>query len=375
MTKFQVSKTDLLSKLQIVSKIISGKPALSIMSSILFELDKDKLYLSATDVSGQIKTTIDNLDSEDTLSFCLDSKLLIEALKTLPEQPIVFEVNNENLSTTIKYSGGKFEMVALALEDVMLIKEVSNPVGVEIPLDVFLNGISKTIICSADDDLRPVMTSVFVEIGNGQINHVASDGKTLALLEHKDENLTETKSFVLPKKIASTLKSILPANGKEMLKLSIGLNRVKFEYESYTIVSTLLEGRFPNYKSVIPQNNDKSVRVETVTLKSALNRVLVFSNQASRLLVFNLDTDSLIISGQDIDYSTCADEKIACEYNGAPFKIGFNGSNLIDLLSIITSNEIVITFSDPARAALILPVDNNDIDCMTCLIMPMMIND
>lgn len=375
MTKFKLSKSDLLTRLQVVSKIISTKPSLPIMSSILFELEKEKLFLTATDHSGQINTVIDSVQSEDSLSFCLDSKLLIDALKTLPEQPIVFEVNEENLNTTIKYHGGKFEMVALPLEDVMQLKEVSNSTEVKIPLDVFLNGITKTITCSAEDELRPIMTSVFIEIKEGQINHVASDGKKLALLEHKDDSLTETISFVLPKKIASILKSIFPASGKEDLKLSIASNRVKFEYESYSIVSTLLEGRFPNYKSVIPTNNDKEVKISTATLKSALSRILVFSNQASRLVTFNLNTDSLTITVQDIDYSTCADEKIECEYSGPSFKIGLNGNSLIELLASMNGEDLIITFSDPMRAALLYPANNSDSDRTTCLLMPMMLND
>ena len=374
MAKFQLSKSDLLSRLQVVNKIILSRPTLPILSNILFEVEGNKLHLSASDLSGQIKTTIDNVQSDASILFSLESKLLIEAIKTLPEQPLIFEVNEQNSNTVIKYHGGKFEMVAQAADDSLKIKDVADPVEVEIPLDIFLNGITKTIGCSADDELRPIMNSVFIDAGKGFINHVASDGKTLALIEHKDDSLTETISFALPKKIASILRSILPSSDTKNIKIFIGTNRVRFEHESYCIVAQLIEGRFPNYRSVIPSNNDKSVNVSTATLKSALNRVLVFSSQTSRLVTFNLSFDSLVVAGQDIDYSTCADEEIQCEYSGAPFKIGFNGTMLSDLLSSISCSDITITFSEPTKSALIYPTDNNDTDRMTCLIMPLAIN-
>lgn len=374
MAKFQLSKSDLLSRLQVVNKIILSRPTLPILSNILFEVEGNKLHLSASDLSGQIKTTIDNVQSDASILFSLESKLLIEAIKTLPEQPLIFEVNEQNSNTVIKYHGGKFEMVAQAADDSLKIKDVADPVEVEIPLDIFLNGINKTIGCSADDELRPIMNSVFIETGKGFINHVASDGKTLALIEHKDDSLTEIISFALPKKIASILRSILPSSDTKNIKIFIGTNRVRFEYESYCIVAQLIEGRFPNYRSVIPSNNDKSVNISTATLKSALNRVLVFSSQTSRLVTFNLAFDSLVVAGQDIDYSTCADEEIQCEYSGAPFKIGFNGTMLSELLSSISCSDITITFSEPTKSALIYPTDNNDTDRMTCLIMPLALN-
>ena len=374
MTKILISKSELLNRLQSVSKIISSKPALPIMSTFLFDVADGRLNISAADSSGSISTSIENVSSSADISICLDAKNLLDALKTLTEQPVTFEINPDNFHTTIKYSGGKFKLIGTPSDAFPKEKVISDATIVEMPIDAFIGGISKTSFCAADDELRPIMNAVFVEIGNGLLTHVATDGHFLALNEHRDDSLQKNISFALPQKAASILKNILPVSD-DTIKLSIGYNTVRFEYKSYCIVAQLLEGRFPNYRSVIPQNNDKIMSVDTVAIKGALSRVLVFVNQSSRLIKLDLNFGMLKLTGQDVDFSTHADEEIACEYQEPALSIGFNGTKLQALISAISAQCVTMTFSDLMRATLITPSDNNDTDKLTYLLMPMALGE
>lgn len=374
MATITISKSDLLGRLSALSRIISSKPALPIMENILFEAEAGKLRLTATDSQGSIETEITNVTLFEDFSICYNARLLIDALRTLPEQPISIFINQETFQTQIKYKGGKFELMGVSSEGFTKTFNINDPIEVEMPTNELLKGITNTVPFTAIDDLRPILNAVFVEIKENVINFVATDSNYMSLLEHTDETQKESTSFTLPQKIATLIKHIIPTSDS-VIKVFIGTNKVRFEHESYSIVATLIEGRFPNYRSVIPTNNDKVMKIKTADFKSALNRILVFASQSSRLVKFVLTDNQLNILSQDIDFSTGADEKVECEYSNNQLAIGFNGDKLSLILSIITTDELIMSFSGPMKAALISPVDESSSDNLTYLLMPMMLND
>lgn len=372
-TTISISKSELLNRLVSVSKIISPKNTLPIMDNILLDIQDGTIRISAADHQGRINTSIDGILTDNNISVCIEPKLLIEALKTLPEQPITITIDDK-LGVTIKYKGGKFELVGLSHKEFPKEKDVTNATTISLPSKVLLNGIEKTIFCAAIDELRPIMTSVYLDITEGQISFVASDGHKLALLELRDESMTEEISFALPLKIATILKGLIKPSD-ELINIFINSNSVRFEYGSESIVATLQEGRYPNYRSVLPQGNDKILSIGAADLKGALKRVSVFANQASSLVKLELSTDLIKLSAQDIDFSTAADETVACEYSNNPIAIGFKGYLLTELISAIPTSNLQMSFSDPSRATLITPVDEESGDRLTYLLMPMMLAD
>lgn len=208
MTTISISKSELLSRLQSVSKIISPKNTLPIMDNILLDIQDGTIRISAADHQGRMNTSIDGILTDNNISVCIEPKLLIEALKTLPEQPLTITIDDK-LSVTIKYKGGKFELAGLSPNEFPKEKDVTNATKISLSSKVLLNGIEKTIFCASTDDLRPIMTSVYLDITEGQISFVASDGHKLALLELRDESMTEEISFALPLKIATILKGLI----------------------------------------------------------------------------------------------------------------------------------------------------------------------
>ncbi len=373
MTTITFSKSELLSRLQSVSKIISPKNTLPIMDNILLDIREGKVKISAADHSGRINTSIEGILIDNDVSICVEPKLLIEALKTLPEQPITIAID-ENLAITVKYKGGKFELAGLSPQEFPKEKDVANATRISIPSKVLLNGIEKTIFCSSTDDLRPIMTSVYLDITEGQISFVASDGHKLALLELRDESMTEQISFALPLKIATILKGLIKPTD-ELINIFVNNNSVRLEYGSESIIATLQEGNYPNYRSVLPQNNDKILSIGKADLNGAIKRVSVFANQASSLVKLELSKDLIKLSAQDIDFSTAADETVACGYTGTEMAIGFKGHLLTELISAIPTSDLHMSFFDPSRATLITPVDDKPEDKLTYLLMPMMLND
>lgn len=373
MTTINISKSELLSRLSAVSKIISSKPSLPIMENVLLVIKDGTVQLSAVDYQGRINTTIDGILSDTDISICITQKLLIDALKSLPEQPITISIDDK-LGITIKYKGGKFEMTGISPEEFPKEKEIGDTTRLSLSSKVLLNGIDKTSFCAASDELRPIMTSVYIDIIEGQINFVSSDGHKLALLELRDESMTEEIRFALPLKIATILKGLIKPS-EESINIFIGGNSARFEYGSDSVVATLLEGNYPNYRSVIPQNNDKVLSIGKPDFIGALKRVSVFSNQSSSLVKLELSNDHIKLSAQDIDFSVAADETISCEYNNDSMAIGFKGHFLTELISAIPTSNLQMSFSDPSRATLITPVDEESGDSLTYLLMPMMIQD
>lgn len=368
--KLIVNKTELFSRLQAVSRIISSKPTLPIMSCFLFNIKDGTMSITAASADGQIRTSLEYSGDMVETSICIDAKMLLNSLKMLPEQPL--EMNIQGLNVCVRYEGGKFQLMGQETKTFPAMKD-NDPLGeIRTTCKQFLNGLLKTQFCSSDDDeLRPIMNAVYVEVCDGNMNYVGSDGHRLSLLQQKMPSVPRI-SFALPKKISLILKAIVPNTDDEIVILPSG-NNVDFSFKNYQVVGQLLEGRYPNYRSVIPGDNDKIVTIETNMLMSAISRVAVFCNQSSRLIRFSMKNNMLTLSGRDYDLSTDAEEKVQCEYDGVDYEIGLNHILLLEILSIIPGDRCQMLVSDPSRAVLIKPEANEDGEDLTCLIMPLML--
>lgn len=369
---FTISKKDLLTHLQAVSKIISSKPIHPIMSCCLFEAGGEQLTISAADASGRIRARIAcTCEPETSIKICIESKMLIEALKELPEQPITFTVG-EMLNISIAYAGGMYNMVGKEPDAFPEPREVKDPVLMTLTGASLFEGFNKTLFCASDDELRPIMNSIYLEPGKAGINYVATDGQVLAQLSHMSEAI-DCHPFPLPAKTSSILRSIIPL--EEQVTINVGSHNVVFDFGEYQVTSVYSEGKYPNYRSVIPTQNDKKVIVETYAMKGALSRVGIFANQTSKLIILNLRKNQMTITAQDFDWATNAEETIVCDYAGPDFRIGFNYSLLTEIVSHIKSIECELSFSEPSKAALVRPTSNDEGEEITYLLMPLTIND
>ena len=373
--KFIVSSTGLFSHLQAISRVINSKNSLPILDCFLLELTDGTLSITASDSETTLVTSIEVVESDGDGQFAVSSKTILDALKEIPEQPLTFVVNPENYEILVQYQNGKYSLMGQNADEYPQTPRLGdNAVNVTMEAPVMLNGINRALFATADDELRPVMNGIYFDITTEDITFVASDGHKLVRNKTFKARGNEKAAFILPKKPASLLKNLLP---KEQGDVQIGFDdrNAIFTLENYSMTCRLIEGRYPNYNSVIPQNNPHKATIDRAAFMSALKRVSVFSSAASSLIKLHLDFNRIQISGQDIDFSTSAEETLMCQYEGNPMSIGFKSTFLIDILNNISSQEVIMELADPSRAGVILPVDQEDEEDLLMLLMPMMLND
>jgi DNA polymerase-3 subunit beta len=372
--KFIVSSTGLFSRLQAISRVINSKNSLPILDCFLLELTDGTLSITASDSETTLSTFIEANEYDTDGRFAVNSKTILEALKEIPEQPLTFEVS-ESMEIVVKYQNGKYSLMGQNADEYPQSANLgSNAVHVSLGVEVLMNGINRSLFATADDELRPVMNGIYFDITTEDITFVASDGHKLVRNKSYKARGNEKAAFILPKKPATLLKNLLPKETGDV-QIDFDDRNAMFTLENYSMTCRLIEGRYPNYNSVIPQNNPHRATIDRAAFVSGLKRVSVFSSAASSLIKLRLDMNTIQISGQDIDFSTSAEETLMCQYEGNQMSIGFKSTFLIDILNNISSQEVVMELADPSRAGVIVPVEQNDEEDLLMLLMPMMLND
>ena len=373
--RFDVSSTALLSHLQSIGKVIASKNTLPILDNFLFQLEENTLTVTASDAETRLVTSLEVMNAEGSGLFCVSAKMLLDPLKELPEQPLTFDVNDANLEVFIHFQNGKYNFIGQKGDTYPQQKPLSEQ-AVEVVMDaqLLLNGISRSLFATADDELRPVMNGVYFDFHTDDLTFVASDGHKLVRLRNLSVKSEERASFILPKKPATLLKNLL-AKEEGLIRLQFDDNNAYVRCANCEMVCRLIEGRYPNYNSVIPKENPFQVTIDRMFLLNALKRVSVFSNQSSSLIKLHLEDNLLTVSAQDMDFSTAAEERIPCEYNGDELSIGFKATYLIDILGNISSTDVILQLSDPSRAGLILPLENQENEDLLMLLIAMILND
>lgn len=373
---FSISSTALCNRLQALNRVISSKNSLAILESILFDLQDGKLKMTSSDGDITLVSTLEVNSAEGSGKFALNATQIINGLKEISDQPVSISIGEEDYKVVIRYQNGKCEFVGQSGEEYPAprgVGEVTQTVVID--SEVLLGGITKSLFATADDELRPVMNGIYFDIMPDSITFVASDGHKLV----RNRNLSvkgdqEASAFILPKKPAKTLKDILLKDSGEAT-ITFDENCAEIKIENYTLSCRLIEGRYPNYNSVIPKDNPYKIRIDRLTMLSALRRVLVFANTSTNLVKIKIQPGNLTVSSQDIDFSTGAEESIDCEYDGNAMNIGFKGTFLIDILNNISSQEVELELADPSRAGVIVPTEQQENEDLLMLLMPMMLND
>ncbi len=372
--KFNVSSTKLFAQLQAVSRVIASKNSLQILEDVLFDLQGEQLTLTASDGETTIRTTlpVENPQGEGKVAF--GARLLLDTLKEFPEQPLTFLIDDQNFGLNITSANGTYSFVGANGQEYPEMPAEEGGNTLTMPANVLLDAINKTIFCTADDELRPVMNGIFFDLAEDKITLVATDAHRLVRYINTSVHVPQATNFILPKKPAMLLRQVL-AKETEDVVITFGQKNAKFAFGQTVIVCRQIEGRFPNYNAVIPQNNQNKVIVDRQTIVNACKRVAVFANTGTSLLKLALSENQIKISAQDIDFSTSAEETIACDYSGMPMAIGFKAPFLIEILSSIASQDVILELADPARAGLILPAENEENQELLILLMPMLLNE
>ena len=374
--RFTVSSSALSSKLNMLAKVIGSKNSLPILDCFLFQVANGEMSITASDSDNVIKSTLALTDHDGEGEFCVPNRVILDALKELPEQPLHFDVDaaGEAVAIKIVYQNGLYNFTGQSAEEYPRTQSMNDAcTTVSLPTEMLINNISRSLFATANDELRPVMNGIYFDLTADALAIVASDGHKLVRSKNFTIKSESPSAFNLPKKPASLLKNILSKDGDDAI--------IKFDDRSAEIQFTdgvmrcrLIDGRYPNYNSDIP-NNPNEVTVDRRGLQSALRRVLPFASESSQLIRFHIESGRFEVSSEDIDFSTSAKEQLSCEYNGSPISIGFKGSSLMEILGNITSDNIIIQLADPSRAGIIVPAEQPENEDILMLIMPMLLND
>ena len=373
--RFTVSSTALSSRLSALSRVINSKNSLPILGDFLFEVIDGRLFLTASDSEVMMKTSLELTDCDVDGRFCVGNHDLLEGVKGVSEQPITMDVDLQANIAKVSYQNGMFSLPVENADEFPQAQQIGEGATViTISTSVLAENVNRSLFATAQDELRPVMNGIYFDLTPDCLAIVASDGHKLVRNKVLNIRSEQPASFILPKKPATLLKSVLGKQGGDVV-IRFDDRNAEINYEDGIIVCRLIEGRYPNYNSVIPQSNPNQLTVDRVGLLSALRRVQPFSNESSNLIRFHVENGILQLDAEDYDFSKTATERMSCDYNGMPMSIGFKGSSFIEILSNFDCEQVVIQLADPSRAGLVLPAEQPENQDVLMLMMPMLIND
>lgn len=375
---FTLSSTQLNSRLGMLSKVILSKNRLPILDFVLFDIVGNKLTMTASDGENTVKSSMELDNCEQDIRLALNMETLTNAVKELPDQPLVFDVDLNNYNVLLKYSNGKFNFIAQSGAEYPETKELGeDKEEYSIHSEDLLTCISRSLFAAAPDgpsNLRPVMTGIFFQCKEDSLAIVSTDCHNLVRNRITDYEGKPGTEFILPHKPASLLKTMLAKNENDV-KISTDGQNAMFRFDDNCLTCRLIEGHYPNYESVIPKNNESTLTINRKVLLSTLRRVLPFASESSQLLRLHLEQGLLIVSAEDLDFSVSAKESLICSYEGMPMDIGFRGSTLVDTLNNMESEDIILKLADPSRPGLFLAEDDPEGSNLLILVMPMMLNN
>ena len=373
--KFVTSSSELLKGLMSVSKAIPAKTNEAILENYLFVLGNNSLEVTASDKEITMKTSIavETSGAEDEGRIAVPARQLNDLLKELPDQPLTIRTISDNQFECI-WSSGSSTLPFFNPDDYPECKSVEDGFKTVVFTGASLvDGISKTIYASSDEDNRPVMNSIFFDIKPEAATLVASDLQKLTCYTADDVKAAEPCSFILNKRHAAILKSVVGRDVEE-ITIEFDSKTVIFKFDNTTVICSLVVGKYPDYRTIIPQNNSNILRINRLVLLNTVRRISVCSPKGSNHIKFDLTPGSLEISAQDPGFEIAAHEKVSCQYDGSELAIGFKSTHIIEMLSNMSCEEVVMKFVDKRRSALLQPSEEElKTEKVFGIVMPIMV--
>lgn len=372
---FKVSSSAFNSRLTCASKVLASKNSMPILDCFLLEVnDNGQITITASDSEKCYIANLPILEQDGTGRFCVPAKTLLESLREIPEQPITFELNPNTFELRGKHGSGQFSIMAQNADSYPAPRPVTEGNTLNISAEVLLSGINRSLFATANDEVRLVMNGIFFDIKPDHIIFAGTDGRKLVKNIVRNVTPDFTGSFILPKKVATILKNVVGKDEND-IRIVYTNDRATISTEDMTMHFRLIEGNYPNYNAVIPTSNPYHAVIDRQAFASALKRVSVCCNQSSGLVKLELSSNNIQLTGQDNEYSTSAEEFLACEYDNTPISIGFSCQFLIEICNILDSENIILELADPSRPGLVRPAQEKENEELIMLLMPMRVED
>lgn len=372
--KFIVSSNSLLKQLQAIGGVLNSNNSLPILDNFLFEIDKNKLKISASDLETTMSTII-NIESKDVGTIAVPAKLLLETLKTFVEQPLTFNIDSTKFGIEIISDYGKYKLTGFNGDEFPKLPNIESASSLEIDASVLAFAINKTLFATGNDELRPVMSGVFCQLSADDITFVSTDAHKLVRYRRTDAKALTSSAFIIPKKPLTLLKNTL-ASVSGIVKIEYNKTNAFFAFENTNLICRLIDGKYPNYEAVIPKENPNKLTIDRVSFLNSIRRVSIFSNKTTHQIRLKIAGSELSISAEDLDFANEASERLTCQYAGEDMEIGFNSKFLAEMLSNLGCENVNLEMSAPNRAGILLPTDKeNPSEDVLMLVMPVMLNN
>lgn len=369
--KFTVSTSTLQKQLQVLSGAVSTNTTLPILEDFLFSLSGSTLTIIATDLETSISSQIDVLsDSEGTIA--IPAKILLDTLKSLPDQPLTFSVDLENCAIEIISQNGKYKLTGDQGEDYPMLPAMDEVANISLPANVLIDAISTTLFAVSNDDLRPTMMGVYVKLSDTGITFVSTDAHKLVKYHRSDIVSEAAANFILPKKALQLIKNAIISVDTN-IEVSYNNTNAFFKFDGVQVICRLIEGQYPNYDAVIPVDNEKDLFINRADFENSLKRLAIYANKTTHQVNMVCSQDDLQLIAKDIDFSNEAKEHLTCRYNHEDLEIAFNARFLVDIMKALSAEEICIKLSAPSKAGVIKPTVLGDGEDLLVLIMPIML--
>lgn len=370
--RFVVSTTQLLKKLQVINGVISTNTVLPILEDFLFIIKDGKITVFATDLETSMKTELE-VEAKEEGRIAIPARILMDTLKTLPEQPLTFSYDEKTFVVEISSSTGKYKLAGENPEDFPKTPLADDATETSIPSDILQRAVSQTLFAVSNDELRPAMTGVFFQLDPDGATFVATDASKLVKYKRTDVNAEESTSFIVPRKALQLLKGSLPAE-ETRVNISYNSSNAFFSFGDTQLICRLVDAKYPDYNAVIPADNDKVLTLNKSDFLNTLKRISIFSNKTTHQCVLNVSGSEIKVSSQDLDFSNEAFERLNCSYDGEDIEIAFNAKFLLEMLTVLECDEVKLELSTPTRAGILVPADAEENEQLLMLVMPVMLN-
>jgi len=372
--KFIVSSSALLKQLSNINGVVTTNPVVPILENFLFEIDKGKLTITASDLQTSMITELD-VEAKETGSIAVPARILMDTLKNLPEQPVTLSIDEEDGNTLeISSDNGRYKVTGESAADFPKVPTVTDGFSVDMSADVLNHAVSNTIFATSSDELRPAMTGVFLQIDETNTTFVATDGHRLIRYRRVDITSKSSNAIIIPRKALNLLKNVLPAEDS-LVSIEFNNSNAFFQFNNIQMICRLIDERYPEYENVIPADNNNLMTIDRMEILNSLKRIAIYANKTTNQVRLKITGSELQISAEDIDFSNEANERLSCVHDGNDIEIGFNARFLIEMLSNMDTKEVTMMLSEPNKAGLLVPKDKGDNEDILMLVMPVMLSN
>lgn len=370
--KFIVNSSYLLKQLSNINGVITTNPVVPILENFLFEIDKNRLTVTASDLQTSMVTEL-TVESKEKGNIAVPARILLDTLKNLPDQPVTFSIDESTYAIELSSDNGRYKLAGENATDFPKVPSVSQDFSAVVPSDVLSRAISTTIFATSSDELRPAMTGVYVNLSDKNATFVSTDGHRLVRYRRTDVKSDAGNAIIIPRKALNLLKSTLPAENTEV-SIDFNLSNAFFHFGNLRMICRLIDERFPDYENVIPTQNPVKMTINRQDFLGSLKRIAIYANKTTHQVRLKITGSSLQVSAEDLDFSNEANERLSCEHEGGDIEIGFSARFLVEILSNMDCETVKLNMSAPNKAGLVIPGEKNGNEDILMLVMPVMLN-